>query len=733
MGRTKRAAARRSPNLRGARRGGGRPAADEHQDQRREEQREERLGHQARASRRRASRTGPGPPGSRRGRAAGGPAPAGAAGSGARRRRWRGSPPSGPSRTASRGRPGTPGSPASGRRGTRARGTRRARPRTPGRSPGRWPGSARDRDSPACRSREATWRARRARGAARARARGATTPLGSVSRIATYRGRDRACGRRRAGPSPRPCYATGAAPIPQRLDRRVASALVPGSGGVLGRVAVRGRMDRSIGSRRAPARAEARPADLRRPPRRLRDRACRAPASGSRRSSTSTTRARRSSARASRGATSRVSRRSTRGSCGRPSASPGASVASLTALKYAVLAVAYAFAYLTARRILVEPRARPARGVLAAPPPARRVVRPRRPHAERGRARGRRRDRVRADPARGRAHRRAATRGSASRSALGHPVEAHLPRLRRRPRAGGADHRPLPAAPPGSAGDRDPPGGGRPAPAVRALARRPPGRPRALRPAGRPRRRALLRAGVLDGLGAVLRALAYYAAPLGLLFLALFPEVYRGRPRAAGRESPAGRLVERTLLAGLALLVGGAAPEPPRPAEVPLGHPALLPPAALRVLAPRSAGDRRRPAPAPRACTRGSWRSPRRSWSPGSCSTSTSARTSGLPARLNTPYDVVAGAIAADGFRRGTIVAGPGPLGGNLRLAFPDSRVASLETPGLPAAARGRRRRGRVSPGLGPRNAATRSRTISARGSGRASTSRARPRPRSGA
>ena len=53
----------------------------------------------------------------------------------------------------------------------------------------------------------------------------------------------------------------------------------------------------------------------------------------------------------------------------------------------------------------------------------------------------------------------------------------------------------------------------------------------------------------------------------------------------------------------------------------------------------------------------------------------------GLPARLNTPYDGVGGAAAAAGFRRGTIVAGPGPLGGNLRLAFPDSRVASLEAP----------------------------------------------------
>ena len=105
----------------------------------------------------------------------------------------------------------------------------------------------------------------------------------------------------------------------------------------------------------------------------------------------------------------------------------------------------------------------------------------------------------------------------------------------------------------------------------------------------------------------------------------------------------------------------------------------------------------------------------------------------GLPARLNTPYDAVAGAIAADGFRRGTIVAGPGPLGGNLRLAFPDSRVASLETPGyLPPPAAGAAAgecllvwdhgTGRRDPG-----------TISARGSGRASASRARPRPRSGA
>jgi hypothetical protein len=53
----------------------------------------------------------------------------------------------------------------------------------------------------------------------------------------------------------------------------------------------------------------------------------------------------------------------------------------------------------------------------------------------------------------------------------------------------------------------------------------------------------------------------------------------------------------------------------------------------------------------------------------------------GAPSRLNTPYDAVAEAVAGIGFRHGTIVAGPGPLGGNLRLAFPEARVVSLEAP----------------------------------------------------
>jgi 4-amino-4-deoxy-L-arabinose transferase-like glycosyltransferase len=53
----------------------------------------------------------------------------------------------------------------------------------------------------------------------------------------------------------------------------------------------------------------------------------------------------------------------------------------------------------------------------------------------------------------------------------------------------------------------------------------------------------------------------------------------------------------------------------------------------------------------------------------------------GEPTRLNAPYDAVATALASAGFSRGTIAAGEGPLAGNLRLRFPDSRVIRLTNP----------------------------------------------------
>lgn len=192
-------------------------------------------------------------------------------------------------------------------------------------------------------------------------------------------------------------------------------------------------------------------------------------------------------------------------------------------------------------------------------------------------------------------------------------------------------------------------------------------------------------AGVLDGLGAVLRAFVYYATPLGLLFLVLFPETYRVRLRTAGRDAPAGLLVERTLVAGLALLGAGALVNVLGQLKfrwaIPLFF--LLPLYAcwrLDRLGVDAARRRRLRAYAGAlVLTEGLM------VAGVLLQTYIGARV-GVPSRLNTPFDAVARAVAAMGFRHGTIVTGPGPLGGNLRLAFPDSRVVSLEAPGyLPA------------------------------------------------
>jgi 4-amino-4-deoxy-L-arabinose transferase-like glycosyltransferase len=186
--------------------------------------------------------------------------------------------------------------------------------------------------------------------------------------------------------------------------------------------------------------------------------------------------------------------------------------------------------------------------------------------------------------------------------------------------------------------------------------------------------------GVLDGLGAVLRALAYYAAPLGLVFLGLFPEIYRARRRPGGQEIPAGRLVERTVLTGLALLAAGALVNV-------LGQLKFRWAIPLFFLLPLY------------AC----WRLDRLGFDAarrrrlrvyaGVLVLAETLMVAGIllqirigahvgaPSRLNTPYDAVAEAVAGIGFRHGTIVAGPGPLGGNLRLAFPEARVVSLEAP----------------------------------------------------
>jgi 4-amino-4-deoxy-L-arabinose transferase-like glycosyltransferase len=185
-------------------------------------------------------------------------------------------------------------------------------------------------------------------------------------------------------------------------------------------------------------------------------------------------------------------------------------------------------------------------------------------------------------------------------------------------------------------------------------------------------------AGVLGGLGGVLRALAYYAVPIGLLFLVHFPEVYRVRPARPG--PPGGLLVGRTLLAGVGLLVGGALLGVVGQLKFRWAIPLLflLPLYAFWRLdrLPADVSGRRR------ARAYGSVLVVVEMLMVAAIVAQTFAGARfDMPARLNTPYDQVAPAVATEGFDRGTIVTGRGPLAGNLRLAFPVSRVASLETP----------------------------------------------------
>jgi hypothetical protein len=188
------------------------------------------------------------------------------------------------------------------------------------------------------------------------------------------------------------------------------------------------------------------------------------------------------------------------------------------------------------------------------------------------------------------------------------------------------------------------------------------------------------------GLVFVARMAAYYLVPLGLAFAACFPQVFRRLP--AGAEGPpGGRLMGRLLAAVLLLLAGGA-----------LGG--LFGSLKYRWLIP---GFLLAPLYA-------FWRLERHGGVAGRVRAfvlllllAEAGVTGGLalrvlgagvfarPSRMNEPYDAIADALRAAGFRRGTIVAGFGTLAGNLRVRFPDSRVLHVEYPDFrpPAAASG--------------------------------------------
>jgi 4-amino-4-deoxy-L-arabinose transferase-like glycosyltransferase len=188
--------------------------------------------------------------------------------------------------------------------------------------------------------------------------------------------------------------------------------------------------------------------------------------------------------------------------------------------------------------------------------------------------------------------------------------------------------------------------------------------------------------GLGSGLYYVARVALYYLAPLAVVFAVLLPQVYRRRPAAPA----GGRLLERFLLAVTGLLVLGvllgvvgylkfrwlvpgffllplyfawrltAAPVAPRALRRLAGVLLLAEAAVVGGIVVRIYGDR---------------------------------LFFDRPARLNEPYDALAGQLADAGFTGGTIVAGPGPLAGSLRLRFPAARVLSLEHPQYRPPARG--------------------------------------------
>jgi 4-amino-4-deoxy-L-arabinose transferase-like glycosyltransferase len=178
--------------------------------------------------------------------------------------------------------------------------------------------------------------------------------------------------------------------------------------------------------------------------------------------------------------------------------------------------------------------------------------------------------------------------------------------------------------------------------------------------------------GVASGLSYLARVTAYYLAPLGAACLLLFPRGWLGRAAAPATEG--GRLLERFLLVEAGLLAGGVLAGAVTYLKFRWVMPIyLLVPlwafARLDRLGPPEPAVRRfgrllvaAEAVVVLAFAASIWR----------------GDLLGKPARFNTPYDRVAARLAAAGFSRGTIVTGGGALAGNLRLAFPDSRVLRL-------------------------------------------------------
>lgn len=183
--------------------------------------------------------------------------------------------------------------------------------------------------------------------------------------------------------------------------------------------------------------------------------------------------------------------------------------------------------------------------------------------------------------------------------------------------------------------------------------------------------------GLAEGLYYIVRVTLYYLAPLGIVLLVLFPEGWRSRAAADGPRATARRLLERFFLAEFGLLLAAALVGGLTYLKFRWMMPAF-------VLAPLYFFTRLDPARLDGA------RIQRLAAilllfelgvATGFAATVYRGDRFGRPSRLNAPYDAVAAELGAAGFTSGTIVAGEGPIGGNLRLWFPRARVVTLESP----------------------------------------------------
>ncbi len=184
-------------------------------------------------------------------------------------------------------------------------------------------------------------------------------------------------------------------------------------------------------------------------------------------------------------------------------------------------------------------------------------------------------------------------------------------------------------------------------------------------------------AGIASALYYILRVTFYYVTPLWIVFLVLFPGAWRAPAPLSGRALAGRRLLERFFLAELGLLVAGAVFAGVTYLKFRWMMPAffLVPLYVFSRLDARAVetGRVRRFAQLLLvtelvlvvAFLVNVYRGDR----------------FGKPSHLTTPYDVVATRLAAAGFRTGTIAADEGPLAGNLRLWFPGSRIMRVENP----------------------------------------------------